>query len=223
MPGPPSRASRPRRAALIVCSVATVAALGFSVPAANAARSPKSVVKLTPGEVTVYKVGDAPETIPEDTRTAVLATLASYIKAATVKPLQTGKVDDATLAAVLAPGAAARLGGPDRAVLLDEGLPRATAKVKVAASPVALTGLADDRGAIVVVTANLDANATTKTARGKLGVKRSGEMVLEPDNGTWKITGYTLTVDRTGKGAKTTTATTVPAAPAAPTPATASR
>lgn len=223
MPQPPTRASRARRATFLACAAA-VAVVGISVAPAGAAKKPKSVVKIAPGTVTVYKVGEAPDTIPDDVRNAVMATLTGYVNAATVRPLQKGVVDDAGLANALAPAVAARLAGPDRAVLVDEGLPKATSKIKVSATPVALTGLADGAGSIVVVTAAVDATTTAKTTKGKLVIKRTGDLVLEPDNGTWKITGYTLNVDRAGKAVRPTTTTTVPVAPAAaPTPATAAR
>lgn len=226
MPQPPTRASRARRAALLACAATAVAAVGISIPPAGAAKTPKPVVTMTSGDVTVYKVGDAPDTIPDDVRNAVMATLTGYVNAATVIPLQKGVVDDAGLATALAPAVAARLAGPDRAVLVDEGLPKAKSKskVKVSATPVALTGLADGAGSVVVVTATVDTTTTAKTTKGKLVIKRTGDLVLEPDNGTWKITGYTLNVDRAGKAMRPTTTTTVPVAPAAaPTPTTAAR
>ncbi len=223
MPQPPTRASRARRAEFLACA-AVLAVVGTSIAPAGAAKKPKAVVKIDPGAVTVYKVGEAPDTIPDDVRNAVIATLTGYVNAATVAPLRKGKVDDVGLATALAPAVAARLTGPDRAVLVDEGLPKATSKVEVAATPVALTGLADGTGSIVVVTATVDATATAKTTKGKLLIKRTGDLVLEPDNGTWKITGYTLNVDRVGKAVRPTTTTSVPVAPAAaPTPATPAR
>ena len=223
MPHPSSRASRVGRAALLACT-ATITTLAVAAPPA-AAKTPKPVVRISPGEVTVYKVGDAPETIPDDVRAAVMGTVTSYVNAATVTPLRKGKLaDDAVLAPMLAPPVAARLAGPDRATLVDEGLPKATAKVVVSSAPVALTGLADRNGNIVVVTAAVDATTKTKTAKGKLSIRRAGELVFEPDNGTWKISGYSFIVDRTGKSVPgATTTTTVPAAAAAPTPATAAR
>lgn len=223
MPQPKSWASRAGRATLLASVAVTAAAVAIA-PSAGAAKKPKAVVTMTPGDVTVYKTGDAPDTLPDDVRTAVMATLSGYVDAATVKPLQKGtRASDAALAATLAPAVSARLAGADRAVLVDEGLPKSTAKVTVTATPVALTALADGAGSIVVVTAKLDQVATTKTKKGKVSITRSGELVLEPDNGSWKITGYTLTVDRVGKGVPTTTATTAPAAAAAPTPTTTAR
>lgn len=222
MPQPKTRASRAGRAALLAC-VAAVVAVVATTPPAGAAKKPKAVVKIAPGNVTVYKTGDAPDAIPADVQTAVMTTLNGYLNAATVKPLQKGTADDAALGATLAAPVVARLTGADRAVLVDEGLPKSVAKIKVTGTPVALTGLADGSGNVVVVTAQIDTTTTTKSAKGPLRITRSGELVFEPDNGAWKITGYSLAVDRTGKGIKPTTTPTAPAAPAAPTPITAAR
>jgi hypothetical protein len=202
----------------VVCATAVVGALAAGAVAtpAGAAKKPKAVVTLAPGEVTVFKTGDAPDTLPDDVRTAVMTALTGYTTAATIKPLRKGVADETALAAALAPSVAARLAGTDRTVLLDEGLPKSKSRITVTGAPVTLTGLADGGGGIVVVTANIDTTTTTKTTKGKLTIKRTGELVFEPDNGTWKISGYTLTVDRVGKGVKPPV--TAPAAPAAPTP-----
>lgn len=212
MPQPKTRALRASRAALLACVAAL--AVAAVAPPAGAAKKPKAVVKIAPGEVTVYKTGDAPDALPSDVQAAVMSALTGYVNAATVTPLKKGAADDAALATTLAPPVVARL-ATDRAVLVDEGLPKSVGKIIVKGAPVALTGLADSGGNIVVVTAGVATTASTKTAKGPLTITRSGELVFEPDAGTWKITGYTLTVDRVGKGIKTPTTTTVPAAPAA--------
>jgi len=180
-------------------------------------------VQVPAGDLAVYRTGNDPQTLPDDVRDKVMAALTSYLNAAAVKPLKTGAADPAALATSLSPATAARLAGPDRAVLLDEGLPPSVSKIVVTAAPVALTGLADGQGNVVVVTAKLDVTTTTKTAKGKLTIKRTGDIVLTPDAGAWKIDGYSLTVDRVGKGlgaGATTTTTVTPAAPAATTPGT---
>jgi hypothetical protein len=165
--------------------------------------------------VTVFKTGDAPDALPEDVQTAVMTSLTGYLNAATVTPLRKGKpADDAALGATLALPVVARLAGTDRQVLLDEGLPKSVSKITLRSMPVTLTGLADGGGNIVVVTANLAAKTTTKTTKGKLTITRTGELVFEPEGGAWKITGYSLVVDRAGKGVPPTAP-----APTAPTPA----
>ena len=47
-------------------------------------------------------------------------------------------------------------------------------------------------------------------------LKTKGDLVFTPDGDTWKIDGYDLAVDRSGKGlVAPTTATTAPGAPTA--------
>ena len=72
-------------------------------------------------------------------------------------------------------------------------------------------------GRIVVVTARLDSIARTRTERGAITISRKGDLVFTPDGDTWKIDGYDLAVERSGKGlvAPTTAATAVPGAPTA--------
>ena len=224
MPPTNTRVSRARRAALLACAAATVAAFGaVAAPAGattGAAKKPKPIVKVSAGDLTVYKVGDNQQPLPDAVRDQVMATLTGYLNAGTVKPLQTGTADPAALATALAPTVTARLTGADRGVLLDEGLPKSVSRIVLNAAPVKLTGLADGDGKIVVVTANLDATTTTKTAKGKVSIKRAGDLVLTPAaDGSWKISGYTLTVDRLGKGlgAAGTPTPTAPVTPGATT------
>jgi hypothetical protein len=213
---PVSRPLRSRAVArLLAASLAACVALVTVAPAFAKPRKP--VVKITIGDVTVYKVGNDPETIPDDVRTKVLAAVSTYVNAATVKPLQTGAVDDAALATTLGPAAMQRATGLDRVTLVDEGIPKATGRIRVNTLPVKLTALADASGRIVVVTAVFDSIARTRTAKGGVTISRKGELVFTPEGDTWKIDGYDLAVERSGKGlALPTTATTaVPATPTA--------
>jgi hypothetical protein len=195
----------------LLATIALVAA----TPASAKPRKP--LVKITIGEITVYKVGNVPETIPDDVRAKVLAVVSTYVNAATVKPLQTGAVDDAALATALGPAAAQRATGLDRVTLVDEGIPKAAGRIVVKTLPVKLTALADESGRIVVVTAGLDSIARTRTAKGAITISRKGDLVFTPDGDTWKIDGYDLAVERSGKGLVVpTTATTVPATPTGP-------
>jgi hypothetical protein len=200
-------------AAALFVSVAVGAA--FPVTAGAAKKKPKPVVNMSVGELAVFRVGNDPQTIPDDVRDKVMATIGTYVTAATVKPLQKGAVDDAALASTLAPAATARASGPDRATLVDEGLPKALGRIVVSAEPIKLTGLADAQGQVVVVTAALKTTTTAKTAKGSLLITRTGELVLSPDAGGWRIDGYDLAVERVGKGIAPTTPTAGAAAPAA--------
>jgi hypothetical protein len=203
------QARRAGRAMLCTIAATTVATATFAA-SATAAKRPKPAVKISVGDVTLYKVANDPPSIPDDIREKVMATLSSYISAAMVKPLQKGTADPNSLSSAFGPAVTARLQGPDRSILLDEGLPRAVRKIVVTTAPVALTGLANAQGNVILVTAAFDATTTTRTRAGKLTIKRRGELVLTPEAGRWKITGYTLTVDRVGKGLGDTTTMTAP-------------
>jgi hypothetical protein len=202
-------------AALLAASVALATASPASAKSHKKAQKP--VAKITVGDVTMYKVGNDPATIPDDVRTKVIAALTTYVNAATVKPLQTGAVDDAALASTLGPAATQRATGADRGTLVDEGIPKATGRIVVNTLPVKLTALADGNGQVVVVTARLDSIARTRTVHGAVTISRKGDLVFTPNGDTWKIDGYDLAVERSGKGlvAPTTATTAVPAAPAA--------
>lgn len=212
---PALRSRRFRAAALLLAvSLATSATLVVAGPASAKPRKP--LVKITIGDVTIYKVGSEPGAIPDDVRTKILAAVSTYVNAATVKPLQTGTVDDAALATTLGPAATQRATGFDRATLVDEGIPKAAGRIVVNTLPVILTALADETGRIVVVTARLDSIARTRTEKGAITISRKGDLVFTPEGDTWKIDGYDLAVERSGKGlALPTTGTTAPAAPTA--------
>jgi len=172
---------------------------------------------VTIGDVTIYKVGNGPNSLPDDVRSKIVAAVSTYLDAATVKPLQTGAVDEASLATTLAPAATYRAAGVDRGALLDEGLPKATGRIVVNTLPLKLTALADGDGRVVVVTARLDSIARTRTQKGAVTISRKGDLVFTPDGDTWKIDGYDLAVERSGKGlvAPTTATTAVPGTPTA--------
>jgi len=195
--------------------LATTVAFTFATPAWAKAKKP--VAKVTLGDVTMYKVGNGPDTIPDDVRAKVLAAISTYVNAATVKPLQTGVVDDTALAGALGPAATQRSTGLDRVTLVDEGLPKATGRIIVNTLPVSLTALADENGHVVVITAHLDSIARTRTAKGAITISRKGDLVFTPSGDTWKIDGYDLAVDRSGKGlvAPTTETTAVAGTPTA--------
>ena len=212
------RVPKPRRVRATILTFTALLAMGATVATASpaSARTRKPLVKITVGDVTMYKVGNDPNTIPDDVRAKIVEALSTYLNAATVKPLQTGAVDDAALATTLGPAATQRASGFDRATLVDEGIPKATGRIVVNTLPVKLTGLADGSGQIVVVTARLDSIARTRTENGAVTISRKGDLVFTPDGGTWKIDGYDLAVERSGKGlAVPTTATAVPGAPTA--------
>ena len=173
-------------------------------------------VDLQPGELTVAAVGN-PAEFPTDVRDLVLSTLGAYVDHGVVNPLRNKTADEAMLATVFDPGALARLAGTDRALVLDEGLPKAAGKVSVTTPPVAMTALEDGDGKVVLVSASIGLTVEAQTKKGRLEILRSGTLVFAPDDtGAWKITGWTLATERGGKALGPTTSTTTPttAAPA---------
>jgi hypothetical protein len=132
--------------------------------------------------------------LPDDVRAGVSSTLDRYLQAGLVQTLRTGAAPP-ELAQLFTAAATTRLGGPDRAALVDEGMaPHPDAEATSATAD--LTGLREADSSISVVAA--DIVAVVRAGRGAEAVQitRRGQLVLVPDTGTWKIDGYDLKVER---------------------------
>ena len=99
--------------------------------------------------------------------------------------------------------------GHDRYAFIDENLPPATDIGKEAAVAT-LTALAGADGTISVVTANLDLRLTGRVDGAPLTLERTGELVLMPEGGTWRIDAWDLKVTRRLADTTTTTTTARP-------------
>jgi len=166
-------------------------------------------VNLTAGPTTLHTGTFIGGTFSPDVSAAVMTTLGAYAESAMVTPLRKGKPASDALANVFDAPALARLSGPDRTVVLDEGLPRAVGKIDVSSPPIPLTGLADASGNTILVSADVKLTAKARSEKGVIGVTRVGTFVLAPDaSGIWKITGWTLTTDRRGPGTSVAPTTT---------------
>lgn len=171
-------------------------------------------VDLQAGETKVETVGLVGPQLPTEVRDQMLSTIGTYVDGGIVKALRTGKADDAELAAIFDAGATAQLAGDARALLYDEGQPKAVGKVAITTPPVAFTALVDRDGNFTLVSANLDLDVKARAEKGTVTVKRTGSFVFAPDpSGVWKITGWTFAVTRGGTALPTTT--TAPADPTA--------
>jgi hypothetical protein len=195
----------------VVIAVAVVVASGGgkNKPTVDATTS----VDLQLGDLTVESVspfkGNA-EDFPRETADAALALVESYVHEATVVPLRSGTAKPAALGKVFDDAAIARLGVADRDQVLDEGLRKAVGKVTVNGAPVALTALMNSDGTIVLVSAAVDLDIKAQAAKGTITITRTGTLVLLPLlDGTWKVTGWTLHVERGGPGVVPTPTTTV--------------
>ena len=165
-------------------------------------------VTLELGEVTADSAGP-PVTVGPEVTDGVIDLVGRYLEVATVEPLRKA-APAGDLSGVFDAAALARVNGPDRAALVDEGAPEVTGDLDVVAKPVAVTGLGDQSGNLVLVTATLDLDVTGATAaKGPpLHILRSGYFVLTPDPaGVWKVSAYGITVGREGGGIDATTTT----------------
>jgi hypothetical protein len=175
-------------------------------------------VDLTVGDLLVENVAPVRNVqITPEVSDAILATIGSYVDDGMVVPLRKGKAVDAKLATIFDQAAIARLAGTDRTLLLDEGFPKAVGRIDVTTPPVAMTGLADSEGKLLLVTATIDLAVEARAKRGVMTIQRTGSLVfIQQGDGSWLITGWTLHVERGGPGVATapttvpTTATTVP-------------
>lgn len=168
-----------------------------SAPSAQGTIAPPTTVLPTPAdrfEIQGFEVAaadGAPESF-QPVRTQVAEALDRYLDKAVLSPLRSGQ-PAGDLSALFAGTAVERVAGPDRAALVDEGLPpvigvaveRATALVAVLAGPGAEAGFASARISMLV---------TGIVGAAPLTVERTGELILGRDGDTWKITGYEIRV-----------------------------
>lgn len=135
----------------------------------------------------------------------VLDTLNRYLQAAVVTPLRTGG-PAGDLAPLFNPPALAQVvpGGSDRFAFIDENLPPVS-DLRSERAVAGLTGLAGTDGTVSVVTAGLELRLIGHVAGAPVTIVRTGELVLMPEGGTWRIDAYDIKVVRTVAEATTTT------------------
>ena len=155
------------------------------------ARRPAIRFELAGAEVQ----GPGPPAFPDDARAAVLDTLNRWLSDAVVGPLVSGRPAP-DLTPIFTAATQARLSGPDRAALVDEGLPPATRGLRSEAAAANLTALAGADGVLAAVSARIDLRLRALGDGPPLRVDRQGELVMVPDSGNWKIDGYDVRVSR---------------------------
>jgi hypothetical protein len=194
-------------AALVVALGAGLALAGCSggddekaAPTTTTAAA-KTTVDVPLGEVSADSAG-APANISGDQSQRVLDALTTYVKGATVQPLRSGKPATADFGAIFDANTLMSAMTTDRAILLDEGLPKVTGDLTVTTQPVNLLGLGDQSGNLTLVTTSLvvDAvGATTVKGAAPVHVVRTADFTLQPDAaGAWKVTAYNVIVVRDG-------------------------
>ena len=143
--------------------------------------------------------------LPDVARREALRVLQETFDATVVRPLTKGAPGDLRL--LFTPDAAARITGPDRAAMFDEGFPP-VADLVGSRTHVSLTGLAGDDGAPALLVANIDWEV--RALDDSVRVQRFGELTLTPIFGTWVVSAYSVLVNRTAGGETTTTTAATP-------------
>lgn len=167
-----------------------------------------SSVGVTVTGAQVFTPNGTVKELPAPVRDQVTATVKGYFDKAPQQPHPSPGGSGAPPATGVEPfftaAAAGRLGGPDRAALVDEGFPGPIDAVRTRKENVALGALGDDAGRFEVVTATFEVAQDVVAKATTFTIDRSGDLVLVPDGGTWKIAAYHIRVTRQG-GGKTTT------------------
>ena len=195
-----------RLAAFAVAVVAVGALNGCSdgKPAAVPGTGPAPPISFTVSGEEVAGVTAPGPGFPDDVRGKVMATLERYLGDAVVAPLRTGR-PAGDMGPLFTGPALARLSGPDRAALVDEGLPPATGLTADAVTA-RLAALADAAGTVVVVTAAVELRLRTG-GPDDVRIARTGDLVLVADGDGWKIDGYEIRTTRDSAGGEATTTT----------------
>jgi hypothetical protein len=175
-----------------------------TVPGATAGGQPPASIAFRGAGFDVQTAGTLSQATFDAAWAGVLATLNRYLEAAVLTPLRTGG-PAGDLSPLFTPLAVDRVTtGPDRAAFIDEGVPPVT-DLRADAAVATLTALAGADGSVSVVDASLDLRLTAAVNGGPVSVTRTGDMVLMPDGGGWRIDAYDITARRTFAGAATTT------------------
>jgi hypothetical protein len=161
-------------------------------------------IAITGAGFDVQSAGKVTQATVDATWTGVLATLNRYLDVAVLTPLRTGG-PAGDLGPLFTPLAVDRVtAGPDRAAFIDEGVPAVT-DLTADAAVATLTALAGADGSMSVVAASLDLRLKGQAAGAPVTVTRTGDVVLLPDGGGWRIDAYDITARRTFADTATTT------------------
>jgi hypothetical protein len=213
-----TRRSRLLQAVTIVALLALLVTAGFFFFRSDgggggdggARGKPRKEITISDIELTVGGVYNAnagpPAQFSSEAQAAVMTTIGAYVQGGMIDPVAEGEVPEEVVQYFDA-GTTARLGGPDRAVLFDEGLPELDGSFTPTAQPVILTALSDGTGTFVLVTAAVNYLATAETDAGDVNITRQMELTMIPEGAVWKITGYDVILVREGSGIQPTTTT----------------
>ena len=176
-----------------------------TVPVPPPPPAPPTPIAFTGAGFDLHTAGPVGPAAFDAAWTGVLDTLNRYLEAGVLTPLRSGG-PAGDLTPLFIPSAAERVmpGGPDRFAFIDENLPPVD-DVRAEAAVARLTALAGPDGIMSVVTAGIDLRLIGHINGAPVGVSRTGELVLMPEGGTWRIDAYDIAVTRTRADETTTT------------------
>lgn len=194
--------------ALTACSRPFSAAYTTQTTRAPARAGGSGAIAIGGAGFAVRAAGEVDRAAIDGAWAAVLDTLNRYLDTAVLTPLRSGG-PAGDLAPLFTTVSVGRVAGPtatpDRYVFIDEGLPPA-ADVREVGGVATLTGLAGLDKALSVVSAELDLRLSGRINGAPFSLVRTGELVLLPEGGTWRIDAWDIKVTRTTAGVTTTSA-----------------
>ena len=203
--------TRPSAAAFTTQGAPTTvpaAATSTTLPAPPAAPEPPpepEPIAFTGAGFDLHTAGRVPTAAFNAAWAGALDTLNRYLDIAVLTPLRTGGPAGDLAPLFTAPAAAkVTVAGPDRSAFIDEGLPPLS-DVRKETAVAQLTALAGTDGTMSVITAGLNLRLTGHVGGAPVEVERTGELVLMPEGGKWRIDAYELKVVRSLDENTTTT------------------
>lgn len=203
--------------ALALVVVAAVVLLGGDDDGSDVTAGPTGPIELaTPTTADVFNLAGEPAQLSTEDLEAVLTTVEGYLTAATLNAPTTELPEEGettTTAAGTSPpsdprpfftdAASAQFETDDASALSDGHLAPADGASPQSATVPSLAGLVGDDGAGQLVALTIDVT-TVVDLDDDVIIRRTGDLVLEPTEAGWRISGYDLTVERT-LGSETTT------------------
>jgi hypothetical protein len=153
-------------------------------------------------------------TVDPAVQQAIVGTVTRYVQQANADPLFSGEAP-VGLDALFEQTALIQALGADAPALIDRGPSPATGGVRVTTANCSVSVLIGLMGVAQLATADIHVVLEATTADGTVHIERTGAFTLAPGaDGTWRIEGYDITVDREGAGVTDAAATTGTTAPA---------
>lgn len=196
-----------RRATTAVCVVALAVSMVACTKKKDERPSASSTTTASAAPTITFTVDGGVEShgtkAPDEAAlTQVKATIDAYLARAVVTPLFTGE-PAGDLSDLFTTEARPRLeDAATRATLVEEGLPPASTSIMPDAVTVKLSSVAGPDGAVALIGARLDVKLHAVGPRIDMDIVRDGELVLAPQDGTWRIDSFGLRTTRNTRDAK---------------------